>query len=192
MRTPRTPPFSVPKPACTEAGTMLRARGTQTLGQDYAAIEGLLEGLSAACDVDRASPTSHTKQAIRAIQNELRIARAAADSAFADQHGWELAKTGFTLDELRNGHHRMRWTDDLWPIGYPVNPIDHSEYYRFSWGSHFPAAIVSHEYGAFEDSEAFATANGLIATRLPASWYNPARATAVVYTSPLIHFPPVR
>jgi hypothetical protein len=141
--------------------------------------------------LDRATRTSQTRQAIRAIQNELLIARATAARAFAERHGWELAKKGFTLHELRNGHHSIRWTDDLWPTSHRRDPLDHEEYYRFAWGSHFPAAILSHEYGPFAASEAFAKANGLIATRLPASWWDPARTIAVVYTSPLIAFPRV-
>jgi hypothetical protein len=189
MSTPRDPSFEGPKAGYTDAGAMLRAGGAQTSGPDCMAIQGLLEKLSDATDADRTSRTPHTKQAIHAIENELRIARATATSTFADQHGWERAKKGFPLHQLRNGHRRPRWTDDLWPNDWTAYPIDHAEYYCFAWGPRFPAAIVSHEYSSFEESEALAKANGLIATRLPASWYNPARATAVVYTSPLIPFP---
>ncbi len=122
------------------------------------------------------------------LKDDLTTAQHAVRAAFADRCGWELAKTGFTLHELRNGHHRVPWTDDLWPTSHPRNPLDHQEYCRFAWGRHLPAAIVSHEYSSFEDSVVFAKANGLIATRLPASWYSPEQAIAVAYTSPLIPF----
>jgi hypothetical protein len=192
MSTPRNPSFAGPKAGYTEAGAMLRAGGAQILGPDCTAIQVILEKLSDATDAHRPSQIPHTRQVIRSIQSQLQIARAAAADTFADLHGLERSKKGFSLDELRNGPHRPRWTDDLWPIGWPINPIDHSEYYRFVWGRHPPAAIVSHEYGSFEASEAFAKANGLIVTRLPESWYRPARVTAVVYTSPLVPFPIVR
>lgn len=189
MGIPRRSPLEGPKAGYTEAGAMLRAGGAQILGPDCTAIQVLLEKLSDATDADRASRTPHTRRVILAIENELLIARATAADTFAELHGMERAKKGFPLHQLRNGHRRLRWTDDLWPNDWSAYPIDHAEYYCFTRGPHFPAAIVSHEYSSFEESEAFAKAHGLIATRLPASWYNPARATAVVYTSPLIPFP---
>jgi hypothetical protein len=158
----------------------------------YSRIQELCDAMDTAIAAERASPTSANKVACKAANVALKAAQEAARLDFAEQHGWVLAKKGFTLNELRNGHHSIRWTDDLWPTRHPRNPLDHCEYYRFGWGAHFPAAILSHEYGRIEDSEEFAKANGLIATRLTASWYSPANATAVVYTSPLIPFAEIR
>ena len=163
------------------------------MGPDCTTIHGLLVKLSDARNADRTSQTQQTRQPIRGIQNKLLIARAVATQAICDQYTWEIAKEGFTLHELRNGHHRPRWTDDLWPTDDSLrNPLDHAEYYCFAYGPRFPAAIVSHEFGPFEDSQTFAEVNGLIATRLQVSWYDPVRAIAVAYTSPLVPFPPVR
>ena len=158
-------------------------------GPDCTAIQGILEKLSEARSADNIAQTVHTRQVVRTLRNELLIARTTAADIFAELHGLARTKKGFTLHALRNGHQHRRWTDDLWPNDWPTETIDHPEYYRFGWGRHLPAAIVSHEYGSFAASEAFAKANGLKATRLPASWYAPGRATAVVYTSPLIPFP---
>lgn len=117
---------------------------------------------------------------------ELENARATVREDFASQHGWRHTTKSFTVDQLRNGHHCQHWTDDLWPTDWPYYPIDHPDYFRVAARPWFPVAIVSHEYGAFEDSQAYAKANGLIATLLPMSWYSPEQAIAVLYTSPLI------
>jgi hypothetical protein len=159
---------------------------------EYADIQRLLDAMHSACSVDRAARTPATRLAVGVARRVLIAARETVRNDFAEKHGLRHTPRGFTVGQLRNGHHSLRWTDDLWPISNPVNPIDHAEYYRFAWGPRFPAAIVSHEYGSFEGSVAFAKANGLVATRLPASWYAPTQATAVVYTSPLIPFPPVQ
>ncbi len=169
-----------------EAEAMLRDRRGNVLTPKYARIQQLYKAIVGA------SRRGEPRHVISALRGERDAARNAVRDAFADQYGWEHRQTWFTLHELRNGHHRPRWTDDLWPTSYPNCPIDHAEYFRYVWGPHFPVAIVSHEYGSLENSRAFAKANGLIATRLLASWYNPEGATAVVYTSPLIPFPPTR
>lgn len=139
--------------------------------------------------VEDAVRSGKPRRVINMLRNELTGAQRAVRDSWADQHGWQLAKKGFTLHELRNGHHRPRWTDDLWPDGWPSHPLDHSEFYRSAWSPHYPVALVSHGYAPFDAHLIYAKANGLIATLIPESWWDPERAIAVVYTSPLIPFP---
>jgi hypothetical protein len=156
---------------------------------EYTEIQRLLGAMHSASRVDQTARTPATRQAVRAAQDELFAARAAMRDDFASQYGWRHTTKGFTVDQLRNCHHPRHWTDDLWPTGSPSCPIDHAEYLRVDARPWFPVAIVSHEYGSFESSLAYAKANGLVATSLPTSWYSPERANAVLYTSPLIPLP---
>jgi hypothetical protein len=144
---------------------------------EYAEIQRLLDAMHAACGGHNVARTAAARQFVRATQDELNSARAAARGSFASKHGWVYSERAFTLDQLRRGSTQARRGD----CGFRVSPMDHVEYFRLAKRPWRPVAILSHEYGLFEDSQALATEYGITAALLPTSWYSPDRAKAVLY-----------
>jgi hypothetical protein len=106
------------------------------------------------------------------------VARAAMRERFAAEHCWVHSKRGFTLDQLRRGSTCRRYTDD---DRFSYHPMDHVEYFRLARRPYRPVAILSHEYTSIECSQELALELGITATLLPASWYSPLHANAVLY-----------
>jgi hypothetical protein len=145
---------------------------------DYAEIQRLLDAMHAACGVNNVARTAATRLAVRAARDDLIAARAQMRDNFAAEHGWIYSTRGFTIDQLRRGSTQARRGD----CGFQVSPMDHVEYFRLAERPWRPVAILSHEYGSFETSLAFALERGVTATLLPESWYSPGRANAVLYS----------
>lgn len=144
---------------------------------EYAEIQRLLDAMNSACHVEYAARTSAARHAARAAQHKLFAARVAMRDKFAAQHGWVYSASHFTIDQLKRGSTRARRGDWI----YRACPMDHIEYFRFAKRPWRPVAILSHEYSSFEYSQALATKYGITATLLPASWYSPDDANAVLY-----------
>ena len=154
----------------------VRQRRREALTPQYAEIQRLLDAMHSACNVEQAVRTPATRHTARAAQDELIAARETMRDKFAAQHGWIYSERGFTNDQLRRGSTQAR-RGDCWH----ACPMDHREYFRLAKRPWRPAAIVSHEYSSFEYSQALATKYGITATMLPASWYSPETANAVLY-----------
>jgi hypothetical protein len=152
-------------------------RRTKAMTPEYAEIQRLRDAMNSACYLEQAAPTPASRRAARAAQDELFAKRATVRNTFAAQHGWVCSARHFTIDQLRRGSTRARRRD--W-ICYDC-PMDHREYFRLAKRPWRPVAILSHEYSSFEYSQALATKYGITATLLPASWYSPDDANAVLY-----------
>jgi hypothetical protein len=60
--------------------------------------------------------------------------------------------------------------------------LDHLDYFRETAHPYRPVSIVTHSYALEADFDRFAASYGLIAERLPESWYYPELAVAVLFT----------
>jgi hypothetical protein len=114
-------------------------------------------------------------QVSRNADRALQEARDRAAREFASSRGWTFhARRSFTLEKLRD--ERANWSGDGYGLG---STLDHPDYF---WLGRKPIALVSHTYTQLGRCLGWADAKQLHAELLPASWYYPAGATAVLYT----------
>ncbi len=113
------------------------------------------------------------------VYQELLEAQMEARNTLAEERGWIVARTGFSLEQLRRrqaGRYRMQ---DYSPTDRSPF-IDHPECYRESARPWRPAGLVTHAYLPGHEVVAYVEAAGLQAEVLPWSWYWPRRCSAVL------------
>jgi len=117
----------------------------------------------------------------RAARHRYREAMERCTALFAEQRGWRLAATDFTLDMLRRGA-RKRGSAQDYRIDYSISMVDHPQFFKKDG---VPVAVLSHSYQTnVEDHRRYAAERGLTIEVLPMSWYCPGRALAVLYRRP--------
>jgi hypothetical protein len=117
----------------------------------------------------------------RQVREELLSLRESMCRSLAEERGWRVAKTDFSLRQLLAGHAgRYLSADYLGTRHYPE--IDHEECFRVPVRPYRPAAILTHSYAPQGEVLEFAERCGFDAEVLPWSWYYPSSCVAVLLT----------
>ena len=107
-------------------------------------------------------------------------AKARAIDAFAQERGWNVARSSFSIEQLVAGRPGRTRAD--YASGFGTRTFDHPNWFRARTRPYRPAAIVVHVYAKnYDDCYAAAAERGLIFEPLEGSWHYPGGCLAGLY-----------